>query len=285
VIADLDRSIERLLETEFTSPLPFGLSFAAPDRSFVPPTAHPVTLNCYLFEIREDRELRRVAPSVRVTPGGTIERTPPPLRVQASYCLTAWSRAVVSTGGTPQLDEHHLLSQVLRALSRHATLPPAVLTGLLLGQEPPLPTSVISPGGAATGSDFWNAIGGTLRPSLDYTLTFALAYRDAISGPMVTTRVSRYGSTPGFERPDEWIQIGGVVTAAGAFNPVPNAWVLLDDGLGRAAIADAAGRFTFERVRAGNWMLRARASGFQDGSRPVTVPEPTGDYTVTLTAI
>jgi hypothetical protein len=175
-----------------------------------------------------------------------------------------------------------------------------VLVGSLAGQQPPLPTTVIRPGGATTGADFWNALGGQLRPSLDYSVRVSLAYGKAAYGPTVTTRIADVGPTattqsadaggvPGLQQPDRLIQIGGVITddtkTAAA---VPGAWVLLlDHGSQRqlAAVADDAGRFRFDRLVPGTVTIRAQAPGFFESSRTLSVPEPTGDYTLKLKAI
>ena len=282
MIDDLDRTVEKLLQMELGSPLPFDLSFAIPNKDFVPISATRNTINCYLYDIRENRELRTVAPYLVRQPGGQVQRKYPPERVQASYCITAWSPALVTPAITPTQDEHKLLADVLRALLRYPELPAAALIGTLDGQQPPLPTVVIQPDATKIVNDFWTAIGGQLRPSLDYRITLSLDYRAAVSGPMVTTQISTFRQSDIGGPADERIQIGGqVLDAKVPPNPVPNAWVRLD-ATGQTVISDSEGRFVLQNVTRGAHVLRVRAVGFADATTPISVPDVFGNYNVTL---
>jgi hypothetical protein len=108
MISDFDRTLEQLLEREFGTPLPFDMSFAMPDKDFAPMSSDKNTLNCYLYDISEDRELRSVEPSVRRNSEGIVETSPAPARIKLSYCITAWSPAQTTPGIAPELDEHIL---------------------------------------------------------------------------------------------------------------------------------------------------------------------------------
>ncbi|MGC4072984.1 MAG: Pvc16 family protein [Nibricoccus sp.] len=282
MIDDLDRSIEKLLQLELGPVLPFDLSFAIPDRNFSPVSGTKNTVGCYLYDIREDRELRRVEPSLQRRADGTVVRKFPPARVLLSYCITVWSPAALTPATAPTLDEHKVLSDVLRVFLKYPELPANILVGALAGQQPPLPTTTILPDIAKSVNDFWTSLGGQLRPSLDYKITLSLDYRALVSGPLVTTQINRYGSSDITGTMDEQIQIGGMVLdQAAPPNPIPNAWVRLD-AAGRTEITDVAGRFIFTGVTRGPHVLQVRAVGFQDAVRGISVPEPTGDYNVTL---
>jgi len=279
VIDDLDRTIERLLEIELGSPLGFDLSYAVPNKDFAPVSATRNTLNIYLYDIRENRELRSVAPYLQRQPGGRVERKLPPARVEASYCITAWSPAMPTPAASPSLYEHKLLTDVLRALLRHPELPTAALTGALAGQALPLPTLTILPDVNKAVNDFWSAIGGQLRPSIDFKATLSLDYLDAINGPTVTTHIMRFGPP---DRADEQIQIGGRITdSAAPPRPVANAWVRLD-ATSATVISDSDGRFIFQNVTRGTHQVRVRAVGFTDFVGPIQVPSPFGNYDIAL---
>src|SRR5207253_3513767 len=86
MIEDFDHTLEKLLQLEFGKPLPFDLSFTAPDREFRPVSTNNRTLNCYLYEINEDRALRNQQPTLRRTVTGLIETQYAPSRVKLSYC-------------------------------------------------------------------------------------------------------------------------------------------------------------------------------------------------------
>jgi hypothetical protein len=282
MIDDLDRSIEKLLQLELGAVLPFDLSFAIPDKNFAPVSGTKNTVDCYLYDIREDRELRRIEPILQRRADGVVDRKFPPARVLLSYCITVWSPTELTPATAPTLDEHKVLSDVLRVFLKYPELPAGVLVGALAGQQPPLPTTTILPDIAKSVNDFWTSLGGQLRPSLDYKITLSLDYRSVVSGPLVTSQISRYGLSDLAGSKDEQIQIGGVVhDQAVPPNPIPNAWVRLD-ALGRTEITNAKGQFIFTGVTRGAHVLQVRAVGFQDASRAIDVPEPTGDYNLTL---
>jgi hypothetical protein len=99
---------------------------------------------------------------------------------------------------------------------------------------------------------------------------------------MVTTQISTFAQLDLATPPEERIQIGGqVADSAIPPKPVPNAWVRLDSN-GVMAVSDVDGRFAFQGVTRGAHVLRVRAVGFTDSVRAIQVPEPSGDYNVTL---
>lgn len=270
MIDDLDRSLTRLLESELGNPLPFDLSFAVPDQAFTPLALTRSTLCCYLYDIREDRDLRDPVHQVRIHPGGLVASTPPAARIRISYCITAWSPVQATPGIAPHLDEHALLASVLRALLRHPEFPAAALTGVLTAQPLPMPTTVGHPDSARNSGDFWNAIGGQLRPSLEYAVTLSLAYDAEQAGPAVTTVSTAVGT--GAAR----LLIGGIVLGNPAPpQPVPAAWVRIDQ-TGEVAVADEEGRFRLLHVPAGAVTVRMRATGFHEAVLAWTIPAPPG---------
>lgn len=285
MISDFDRTLEALLEREFGSPLPFDLSWAIPDKNFSPISTNINTLNCYLYDITEDRDLRRVDPQITRNLDGTVVKKPSAARIKLSYCITAWSPAALTPAIFPMLDEHSLLSDVLTALMKYPTIPEEILVGTLAGQKPPLPTTVVLSNGGTINSEFWTSLGGQLRPSLNYSATLSLDYLAAITGPMVTSRVSRYRPQSLHGVVDELIQIGGSITDdSPTANPIHDAWVLIEE-LKRTESTDKEGRFRFSNLHRQAYTLRVRASGYHEAIRNIQVPEPFGDYNVQLTPI
>jgi hypothetical protein len=286
MISDTDRTLEKLLQQEFGTPLPFDLSFAIPDKEFKTVSNTKNTLNCYLYDIRENRELRTVEPRLVRRADGMVEKELPPARIKLSYCITAWSPTKLTPGTAPTLDEHSLLSQVLKALLRHPLIPSDVLVGTLAGQEPPVPTTVVLPDGVKNTSDFWNAIGGQLRPSLDYSMTISLAYEPPSAGPMVTAAHVGFGHVTAtdvrFATDEGFYVVGGTVRD----NSTPaivvaGAWVRVVE-TGQTHVTDDEGRFVIDRITSGTYTLLVRAVGFQEASRTVVIPQPDGLYDVTL---
>ena len=279
VISDLDKTLEHLLQSEFGATLPFDLSFAIPDKNFTPVSKNQPTLDCYLYEINEDRELRSVAPVLQRNIDGTIGKMLPSPRIKLSYCITAWSPAQQTPGGGPQLDEHTLLSQVLEVLFKYPTLPAGVLQGTLTGQDPLPYTTVVLPDTSKSTSDFWSAIGGELRPSIDYKVTVSLTYQVPSTGPMVTTIVTSFGSEGPF------YTIGGTVRDSSTPpNALASAWVRVNE-TGQTYVTDENGNFLIEQIAAGTYTLTVRAVGFKEGGRSIRVPQPDGLYNVSLTPL
>ncbi len=129
------------------------------------------TVSLFLFDIRENLELRSNEPIIERKDGkATIQR--PPKRVACSYLVTAWY------GGAErdrQLNEQKLLSQALQVLSRFPTIPNELLWGNLKDQQPPLPVSTMPTEGFKNPAEFWTALGGKLRPSFTLTATISVS--------------------------------------------------------------------------------------------------------------
>ena len=172
MIRDLDDTLRELLEQQ----APPGSELAGADISFDIPddewrgTVNKLTVNCYLYDIRENRDLRTTEPIRQrdpVTNRSTWRQAP--VRIDCAYCITAWSPALEES----VLDEHRLLSQVLMVLLRNRTIPPGVLQGSLTSQMPPYPTVVAATDGMKNLPEFWGALDQQLKPSLSYVVTLA----------------------------------------------------------------------------------------------------------------
>ncbi|WP_019503897.1 DUF4255 domain-containing protein [Pleurocapsa sp. PCC 7319] len=163
---DLDDSLKKLLEAELLGVLSDSVTvvFDTPDDKFNPPNQR--TVNFFLYDIQENRDLRNNEWFIRRQPNGVVQKNLPPVRVDCSYMVTAWSGDAES--------EHSLLGEVMKVLLRHPTLPDSVLTGSLAGQEPPLPTSALQPAKLQSLGEFWQALGGKPKAALHYTVTIGV---------------------------------------------------------------------------------------------------------------
>lgn len=173
MIDDLDRTVEELLKRELPPALveQVAISFAAPGSEFPPSSVTLPAIDLFLYDIRENMELRSTQWLVERKNDGTATRMRSPTRVDCSYLITAWSS---ESSTTRALDEHHLLSEVMKVLLRHPTLPEAILQGSLRGQEPPLPATTLQPGRLQDLSGFWQALGGKPKAALNYTVTIGV---------------------------------------------------------------------------------------------------------------
>jgi hypothetical protein len=188
VIDDLDRTIEALLRHELPASLAnVAITFATPDDEFPPQSVTPPAIDVFLYDIRENRELRSNEWLLERRSDGTAAKEPPPLRIECSYLVTAWAS---ESTPTPAQDEHKLLGEAMRALVRYSTLPDELLQGELAGQEPPLPATAIQPGHLQSMAEFWQALGGKPRAAFTYSVTIGMSPVDAAeAGPLVREKV------------------------------------------------------------------------------------------------
>lgn len=179
MIDDLDRTVEELLTRELASTLveQIDISFAAPDSEFPPSSVTLPAIDLFLYDVRENIELRDPQWVLERKTDGTATRTRSPVRVDCSYLITAWSS---ESSTTRALDEHRLLSEVMKVLLRHPTLPEVLLQGTLKGQEPPLPATTLQPGRLQSVGEFWQALGGKPKAALNYTVTVGVVPGRAI---------------------------------------------------------------------------------------------------------
>jgi hypothetical protein len=189
MIDDLDRSLENLLKRELPPELvsQVSISFAPPDGKFPPPSVALPAIDLFLYDVRENRDLRDGEWRLERQSDGNAVRKAPVVRIDCSYLVTAWPSG---NSTTPARDEHRLLGEVMKALLRHATLPSAVLEGGLQGQRPPLPASTLQPGRLQSLSELWQALGGKPKVTLSYTVTIGVDPGfTAEAGPPVREKV------------------------------------------------------------------------------------------------
>lgn len=185
MIDDLDRTLAALLLRELPPGIvnPESVTFATPNDQFPPQGVKPPAVDLFLYDLRENRDLRRADPQVERR-NGVMVQTRPPVRVDCSYLVTAW--ASTSSGKPAGYDEHRLLGEVMRVLLRHPTLPESVLQGALKSQELPLPTTSLQQGHLQNLAEFWQALGGRARAALNYTVTIAVQVAAPVDlGPTV----------------------------------------------------------------------------------------------------
>src|SRR5689334_14341261 len=110
-LADLDDALRRLLRRELDRHgfETVEIAFDAPTSDWAAKLITP-TLDLFLYDLRESGADVERTPHDRQVHGATVT-APPPLRLEATYSVTAWAQAVE--------DEHRLLSQTLAILFSH----------------------------------------------------------------------------------------------------------------------------------------------------------------------
>jgi uncharacterized protein DUF4255/carboxypeptidase family protein len=266
MLADLDESLRQLLRRQLGRHGFDGaeIAFEAPSKEWASQLSSP-TLNLFLYDLRESRDHHPVDWEPRRENGRPLELRPP-LRLEVSYAVTAWTREVE--------DEHRLLSQVLAVLYAFPELPQADLAGTLADQPIqrfPLYTRVAQPRSEG-GPEFWSAVGGPYKASLDYCVVLSCEPGVALErGPEVRTQTLRMRQA---DAPRasllETHRLGGTVRDADG-EPVQGAWVVVADA-GAWTATGPDGRFRFQRLSDGEYHVIARGPDGAEAEAVVQVP-------------
>lgn len=282
MISDLSRTLNAILkQTGLPKPLADAdIVFDRPVETFNPAKT---TVNLFLYDIRENVELRSNEPVViRTLPLGSIIK--PPLRISCSYLVTAWP-----VGGTDlPLQEQHLLSQILQVFSMYPTIPNQFFQGSLIGQDPPLPMVALHPDSLKNLSEFWTSLGSRMRPSITVTVTIGMDVFAKEYPPLVITeeidlgeRTSEDETKIKPETLEEVFRIGGIVNDS-ANRLVPDAIVVLKE-LGLNTKTDNNGHYSLGIINRGTYTLRVQSGASPPEDFTITVPAASGNnYNVKL---
>ncbi len=279
MFADLDESLRVLLKRELDRQGFEGLhiAFDAPAREWSSALTTPC-VNLFLYDVREAKDLRdRTFREERGNGAARMDR--PPLRVECSYAVTAWTRVVE--------DEHRLLSQVLAILNAFQALPAESLAGALSdpGAQRFAITTRIGVPSADGRADFWNAVGGQYKVSLDYIVTLSCEPGVAVErGPEVRTQSLRIGDRDGASPRsfEELHRSGGTVRDLDG-RPLADVWVALPDA-GAFTTTGPDGRFTFGHVSAGSHRCVVRGPDGTEAEQELIVPGPGADVALAVEA-
>jgi len=261
-IADLDEGLRGLLRADLKRHGFDGVevSFDAPSREWSGKLTGPA-VNLFLYDIREARDRATSSPETRGGPGETF-MVSPPLRLALTYAVTAWTKTVE--------DEHRLLSQVLTILFSNARLPRDLLDARASGVHGPIEASVGRP--REDKADFWSAVGGQYKASIDYVVQIAIESGARFErGPEVRTRTIRMRRSDARQTEiEEMHGVGGTVRDERG-EPIAHAWIAMPD-LGAWAASDVGGRFRLARVAPGTHRVVARTIAGNEVETTVTVP-------------
>lgn len=271
-IADLDEALRRLLRRELEGCGFEGVevAFDAPSKEWSGKLTNPV-VDLFLYDLRE--ALDRAEASPRESRGnGQAIVTPPPLRLELTYAVTAWTKAVE--------DEHRLLSQVLAILFSHPRLPEDVLSangdgGARLREAQ---TSVGRP--REEKADFWTSVGGEYKVSIDYVVHITIESGAAfVRGPEVRMQTVRTRLSDGpAGTMVELHRLGGLVHDADG-SPIRGAWVALPDA-GLWTATDGEGHFVLNRIVPGKHQIVVRTTTGDDAEVTAEVPGERVDVVV-----
>jgi hypothetical protein len=257
-------------------------------------------VNFYLYDLRENMQLRSNARTREMQQGWYVERPAPP-RLDCHYVVTAWSPVTFTPAVEPAIDEHAVLYDVLEVLMRHRPLSAkgvyklgvTIPSGQTLASVPEplrgdLPLDVVQVDGIRNLGDFWNTMKLPWKPALHLTVTIPVVLLEPdIESPAVTTMTGDYRQVQSAVTAEVLLTVGGRVLAGTPGAAVRGAWVQIVglnppdvQVVNRRLITGTDGRFLFSRLRQGRYRIRAIAAGIGDVPREVDVPSETGEYDV-----
>lgn len=170
MIDDIDRTINALLVRDLPADLvsQINISFAAPDNQFPPQSVTLPAIDIFLYDIRENLEMRTSERMVSQQTSNTqtsLQKLP--IHVSYSYLITSWSGST----SNPDQDEHRLLGAVLQVLLRYPNLPANILQGKLANLTPLPKADIIQSDSLQGRGDYWQSLGGRPKAFINYMLT------------------------------------------------------------------------------------------------------------------
>src|SRR3954471_2681439 len=264
MLADLDETLRGLLRAELERHGFEGvdIAFDAPSREWSGQLSKP-TVNVFLYDLRESEGLRTSEWARATVDGRTVEGRPP-MVMECSYAVTAWTQAVE--------DEHRLLSQVLGILFAYPEIPHDKLNGRLANGSQSWPIKARIGQGKGEKSDFWSAVGGQYKVSLDYVVRLSVdSGARLVRGPEVRTQTIRTAMT---DAPKSTVlemhRSGGTVTDKKG-QPLGDVWITLPD-LGSWTSSRSDGEFRFDRLPPGRHRVVARTADGREADSHIEVP-------------
>ena len=180
MIQDVDETLKELLVRKGSVNLDMiDIRFDLPNKEWVATVTKP-TINLFLYDVRENHELRQNRGTfVRSGDTGVVAR--PPVRIELSYLITAWTTDVA--------DEHQLLGNVLTTLLQFPLVPEDVLKGSLQTQPLPLQAWIAQPERTPSPWEFWGHVDHGMKAGLNFVLTMALQPYPTTDVKLVTQTV------------------------------------------------------------------------------------------------
>ncbi|NTU83252.1 MAG: DUF4255 domain-containing protein [Chloroflexales bacterium] len=274
---DIDETIRQILvRMGDLRPSEVDIDFSIPDREWSGGVTRP-TINCYLFNIHERKLLREEGWQVEGDRRAGVSRRPPPLYVELTYLLTAWTQR----GNFA--DEHRLLWRVLRTLARFPVLhePPgrpdlpddgrrdrqgdelraelrACLPESLRDHPLPIYAAVAQPEGVLKSpGEFWSTFENPIKPSLSYAVTVGLDRERAFAGPPVLAAGIR------IQVPESTAELGFRVNRIVKLpeGVAPGGLTITVPGTGYSTTTDSQGRFWLGDLPPGQHLVSVEAGG------------------------
>jgi hypothetical protein len=271
MISDIDETIKKLLITKGAlEPSQVDIKFEVPDREWSASISKP-TVNVYLYDIRENHQLRGTEWAITRNQDGTASRKKNPSRVDISYFITVWANDTA--------DEHRILWHVMSTLFRYPEIPEDVLSGDLARQKCPIKASTAQPDGLFNNSsEFWASLDNKIKASINYVVTLPLDTDLGFTAPMVKTKIIEV--KPPDTDIERIVQIAGMIHRTGKPTNGMREVKVLAKETGMTAAVDAEGAYTFPNIQTGKHTFQVIVAGKVLKEIVVTVPSDNYDLEI-----
>lgn len=273
MISDLDETIKKLLITKGPfEPSQVDIKFEAPDREWSASISKP-TVNIYLYDIRENHELRGTEWIIAKNTNGNATRKKNPSRVDVSYLITVWANDVG--------DEHRLLWQVMATLFRFPEIPDDIISGDLIGHLYPIKATTAQPDGLFNNpSDFWAALDNKIKASINYVITLPLDTELVFTAPLVRTKTIDVKPTNADTVTERTVQVAGVIHKAGKPEESVREATILAKEAGMTAVINDKGFYTFTNIQPGKHTFEVVIAGKKIKDIAITIPSKSYDLEI-----
>ena len=268
---ELQSTLQRVLhDLGKIPPQDVDVRFEAPTREFAASLTRP-TLSLFLFDVRENNELRHTSLEQMRANGRATYRVPP-RRFDLRFLVSALTTEIA--------DEHLLLERTLITLMQHPTFPDELLPQSLRVANPPLAAQVVKPEDDDGLLDVWSGLDARPRPALLYVVTVPVDLEVAFEAPLVLTRHTRFTPMGSLPTPAEGgTAIGGIVSDRSG-RRIAGAVVSVEGSAGAGVLTSPSGEFTLARVPTGAVTLRVERAGATPQQVRVEIPSESYELVV-----
>lgn len=271
MITELDETIKQLLVKRGN--LDHGgidIRFETPSREWSASLSKP-TVNLYLYDIRENHELRGTEWIIEKNGNNTATKRKNAKRINLSYLVTVWANNIE--------DQHNLLWQVLSTLIRYPTIPQELLSDQLAKQDYPVITHAAQPDGLFSNpADFWSALDNEIKPSFNYVVT--LPMDPDIVFTSAITRTRSFSVKPPESEAETLTAISGIVHMKDKPDKVVQGVTVVAREASMTSLTDEKGQYIFNRIPAGKQTLQVLVPGEKTRELAITIPDKNYDIEI-----
>jgi hypothetical protein len=265
---DIDDTLREFLNGEIPiSKSEIEISFDRPTRDWSGRLSRP-TLNLFLFDIRERKDLRDDLPIVSRNDNGMAVKQIPPRRIDLSYLVTVWIKETE--------DEHRILARVMACFYKYTKIDLKYAQGDLKSSTYPVLCRLVPPEEATNTVDLWSVLDNDFHAPLIWAITSPLDVFKPTTGPLVVTKKIGVGVPRGSWR-ESLIQVGGVVHPKGdRMKGIANVKVIIS-GTGFETVTDKNGQFSFSGAPEGHYLWKIQTVEGVEKEKEMQIPSDSYD--------